>query len=64
MTHYPDTINADHLHAAERRRILERLNRARDEIASLEQALARLPETAPPRPAHRPPDTPLPIAAG
>lgn len=60
---HSDTPAADR-RDAERRQLLERLNRARDEITSLEQALARLPETAPHGAAQHTTDTPLPIAAG
>ena len=63
MMHCPDTLTTDHP-ATDRRQLLERLHRARDEIASLEQALARLAETTPPPGTQHPPETPLPIAAG
>lgn len=63
MMNYFDTPTTDR-RAIERRQLLERLNRARDEIASLEQALARLPETVPHGTVQHANDTPLPIAAG
>jgi hypothetical protein len=63
MMHCPDTPPTDR-RATERRHLLERLHRARDEIASLEQALAKLPETAAQTGTQDPSETPLPIAAG
>lgn len=63
MTNHFDTSTPDR-RADERRQLLERLNRARGEITSLEQALARLSETAPHGVAQPAADTPLPIAAG